>query len=157
MRHKKTKKRIIEPDAIYKNRLVTQFVNYLMKSGKKTVAENLVYKSFDILSKDSKDPIAVFEQALQNVGPKQEVKARRVGGASYQIPVEIRGERRMSLAMRWIIQAARSRSNKEFHSFSDKLAIELMEASDNRGEAIKKRDIAHRMAQANKAFAHFRW
>src|SRR3990167_2561616 len=157
MRHKKVEKRQIEGDRVYKNKLVAQFVNYLMKSGKKTVAQNVLYETFGVISKKSKDPVLVFEQALQNVGPKQEVKARRVGGASYQIPIEIRGERRMALAMRWIITAARSRSNKEFHSFSDKLAIELMEASDNRGEAIKKRDIAHRMAQANKAFAHFRW
>lgn len=157
MRHKKAPSRTIEPDAVYKNRLVAQFVNYLMQSGKKTVAKNLVYKALDILSDKSKDPITVFEQALQNVGPKQEVKARRVGGASYQIPVEIRGDRRMSLAMRWIIQAARSRSNKEFHSFAEKLATELLDAAENKGEAIKKRDVAHRMAQANRAFAHFRW
>jgi len=157
MRHKKVKKRQIEGDSVYKNKLVAQFVNYLMKSGKKTVAESLLYKTFDILSKKSKDPVLVFEQAFQNVGPKQEVKARRVGGASYQIPVEVRGERRTSLAMRWIIQAAKARSNKEFHHFSEKLAIELMDAVENKGEAIKKRDNVFRMAQANRAFAHFRW
>jgi small subunit ribosomal protein S7 len=157
MRHKKTPERKIDPDAVYRNKLVAQFINYLMQSGKKTVATNLLYKAFEILSKESKDPVAVFEQALQNVGPRQEVKARRVGGASYQIPIEIRGNRRMSLAMRWIINAARGRSNKEFHTFSEKLAMEFKDAVENKGEAIRKRDVAHRMAQANKAFAHFRW
>lgn len=157
MRHKKTSKRKIEPDAVYRNRLIAQFINYLMESGKKTVATNLLYNAFEILSKKSKDPVVIFEQALQNVGPKQEVKARRVGGASYQIPIEVRGDRRTSLAMRWIINAARGRSNKEFHTFSEKLATEFMDAAENKGEAIKKRDITHRMAQANRAFAHFRW
>ena len=157
MRHKKVEKRQIEGDVVYKNKLVAQFVNYLMKDGKKTVAQNVLYETFGILSKKNKDPVLVFEQALQNVGPKQEVKARRVGGASYQIPTEVRGERRTSLAMRWIIQAAKARSNKEFHNFSEKLAIELMDAGENKGEAIKKRDAVFRMAQANKAFAHFRW
>jgi len=157
MRHKKIPKRKIEGDAVYRNKLVAQFINYLMQSGKKTVATNLLYKAFEILSKENKDPVAVFEQALQNVGPKQEVKARRVGGASYQIPVEVRGDRRMSLAMRWIIKAAKSRSNKEFHTFSKKLAVEFVDAAENKGEAIRKRDIVHRMAQANRAFAHFRW
>lgn len=157
MRHKKTPIRKIEQDAVYRNKLVAQFINYLMQSGKKTVATNLLYNAFEILSKEKKDPVAVFELALQNVGPKQEVKARRVGGASYQIPVEVRGDRRMSLAMRWIIQAARAKSNKELHTFSEKLALEFTEAAENKGEAIKKRDIAHRMAQANRAFAHFRW
>ncbi len=157
MRHKKVEKRQIEGDVIYKNRLVAQFINYLMKDGKKTVAQNVLYETFDILSKKSKDPVSVFEQALQNIGPKQEVKARRVGGASYQIPIEVRGDRRIALAMRWIIQAAKTRSNKEFHSFSEKLAIELIDAVENKGEAIKKRDAVYRMAQANRAFAHFRW
>lgn len=158
MRHKKVRqKRQIERDLVYKNKLVAQFINYLMKSGKKTVAQNVLYTAFDILSKKSKDPVLIFEQALQNVGPKQEVKPRRVGGASYQIPVEVRGDRRISLAMRWIINAARARSNKEFHYFSEKLAAEFMDAVENKGEAIKKRDSAYRMAQANRAFAHFRW
>ena len=157
MRHKKVEKRQVEGDIVYKNKLVAQFVNYLMKSGKKTVAQNVLYETFHILSKKSKDPVLVFEQALQNVGPKQEVKARRVGGASYQIPIEIRGDRRMSLAMRWIINAAKARSNKEFHHFSEKLAAEFMDAIENKGEAIKKRDAVYRMAQANRAFAHFRW
>ena len=157
MRHNKVEKRQIKGDVVYKNKLVAQFANYLMKSGKKTVAQNVLYETFHILSKKSKDPVLVFEQALQNVGPKQEVKARRVGGASYQIPIEIRGDRRMSLAMRWIINAAKSRPNKEFHRFSEKLAAEFMDAMENKGEAIKKRDAVYRMAQANRAFAHFRW
>jgi len=158
MRHKKIqKKRQIEQDLVYKNRAVAQFINYLMRSGKKTVAENLLYRTFDILSKKNNDPILIFEKALQNVSPKQEVKPRRVGGASYQIPVEVRGDRRTSLAMRWIIQAAKARSNKDFHNFSEKLAAEFMDAVENKGEAIKKHDMVHRMAQANRAFAHFRW
>lgn len=157
MRHKKVGKRQIEQDLVYKNTLVAQFTNYLMKSGKKAVAQSVLYRAFDILSKKDKDPILVFEKAIQNVGPKLEVKARRVGGASYQIPIEIRGDRRTSLAMRWIIQAAKARSNKEFHHFSEKLAAEFMDAGENKGEAIKKRDNVFRMAQANRAFAHFRW
>jgi small subunit ribosomal protein S7 len=157
MRHKKVEKRQIEQDLVYKNTLVAQFTNYLMKSGKKAVAQSVLYRAFDILSKKDKDPILVFEKAIQNVGPKLEVKARRVGGASYQIPTEVRGERRTSLAMRWIIQAAKARPNKEFHNFSEKLATEFMDAVENKGEAIKKRDTAFRMAQANRAFAHFRW
>lgn len=158
MRHKRAlKKREIEPDFKYENILVAKFINYLMRDGKKNVAKNLMYEAFDIISKKSKDPLLVFEKALQNVGPRQEVKPRRVGGASYQIPIEVKSDRRTSLAMRWIMKAAKAKSNKEFHTFSEKLAQEFLEASQNTGEAIKKRDIVHRMAQANRAFAHFRW
>lgn len=157
MRHKRAEKRQIEGDLVYKNRLVTQFINYLMRSGKKTVAQDLLYRTFDILSKKNNDPILIFEKALQNVSPKQEVRPRRVGGASYQIPIEVRGDRRISLAIRWIIQAAKGRSNKNFPHFFEKLATEFMDAAENKGDAIKKRDAVHRMAQANKAFAHFRW
>ncbi len=157
MRHKKAQKRQIEGDRIYNNKIVAKFINYLMKSGKKIVAEKILYSTFDILSAKNKNPLEVFEQALQNVGPKQEVKPRRVGGASYQIPMEVSVNRRMSLAIRWIIEAAKTKPNKEFHGFSEKLAAELLDASQNLGEAIKKRDNVHRMAQANRAFAHFRW
>lgn len=157
MRHKKVEKRQIEQDKKYKSVFVAKFVNYLMKDGKKTVAKNVLYSSFDILQNKDNDAISLFEKAIQNVGPKQEVKPRRVGGASYQIPIEVRADRRTSLAIRWLIQAAKARSNKEYHKFSEKLAQEFLDAAENRGEAIKKRDTAHRMAQANRAFAHFKW
>jgi len=157
MRHKKTEKRQTEPDKIYKSRLVTKFINNLMRDGKKTVAQRIFYDSFELMKKQGKDPIEVFEKAISNVEPRQEVKARRVGGASYQIPVEVRGDRRVSLAVRWLIQAARTRSNKEFHTFSEKLAAEFLDALENKGEAIKKKDVMQRMADANRAFAHFRW
>ena len=157
MRHKKAENRQIEQDKKYKSVLVAKFVNYLMKNGKKTVAKNVLYSSFDILKNKNQDAISLFERAIQNIGPKQEVKPRRVGGASYQIPIEVRADRRTSLAIRWLIQAAKSRSNKEYHRFSEKLAQELLDAAENRGEAVKKRDMVHRMAQANRAFAHFKW
>ena len=157
MRHKRAEKREIGEDQKYKSILVAKFVNYLMKNGKKSVAQNVVYEAFDLISKKSKEPVSVFEQALQNVGPRQEVKPRRVGGASYQIPVEVRSDRRVSIAIRWLIDAAKGRSNKDFHTFAEKLAVELMDAANNLGEAIKKRDAVHRMAQANRAFSHFKW
>lgn len=157
MRHKKVEKRKAEPDKIYKNKLVAKFINSLMKDGKKTVAEKIFYSSLDLIGKNNPDPLSVFEKALQNVGPRVEVKARRVGGASYQVPMEVRPERRLSLSIRWIVEAARARSNKDFHTFSEKLAAEFLEASQNQGSAIKKRDTVQRMAEANRAFAHFRW
>lgn len=158
MRHKKTEKRQIEPDKIYRNRLAARFINSLMRDGKKTVAEKVFYDSFDLISKKTNgNPMEVFEKAVQNVGPRLEVKARRVGGASYQIPMEVRGDRKVSLAIRWIIESARKRSNKEYHTFKEKLAQELIDASQNQGNAIKKKDTVLRMAEANKAFAHFRW
>lgn len=159
MRHKKAEKRQIEQDKKYKSILVAKFVNYLMKNGKKTVAKNVLYSTFDILQNKDKDndALSLFEKAIQNVGPRQEVRPRRVGGASYQIPIEVRTDRRISLAIRWLIQAAKGRSNKEYHRFSEKLAQEFLDAAENKGEAIKKRDMVHRMAQANRAFAHFKW
>lgn len=157
MRHKKVEKREVEQDKVYNNRLVAKFINRLMRDGKKTVAQGLLYKAFDLIEQKKQDPLSLFEQAIQNVGPRQEVKARRVGGASYQVPAEVRGERKVSLAIRWIIQAAKARSSKEYHTFSEKLAAELLDASNNLGEAIKKKDAMQRMAEANKAFAHFRW
>ncbi len=158
MRHGKTVKRIAPGDRVYNNKLVTKLINQLMKDGKKTVAEKLVYDAFDMVGKKrSENPVEVYERALQVVGPKVEVKARRVGGASYQIPTEVRGERRLSLAIRWLTEAANKRSNKEFHKFAEKLAAELTDAVDGKGEAIKKRDNMVRQADANKAFGHFRW
>jgi small subunit ribosomal protein S7 len=128
-----------------------------MKDGKKTVAQNVLYATFDLISKKEKDPVIVFEKALENVGPKQEVKAKRIGGANYQVPQEVRPERKVSLAMRWIINAARARSNKDYKTFEEKLMAEIMDASNEMGEAIKKRDTVLRMAQANRAFGHFKW
>lgn len=157
MRHKKVEKREIEGDKIYNNRLVARFINRIMQSGKKTIAQNTVYQAFEIIKEKKVDPLVAFEAAIQNVSPKQEVKARRVGGASYQVPIEVRGERKISLAIRWIIQAATNRPSKEYKSFSKKLAAELLDASENKGEATKKKDTMQRMADANRAFAHFRW
>lgn len=157
MRSGRVKKKLLTADPIYNNRTLTRFTNRIMISGKKRVAESLVYRALDILKEKGEDPVKVFETAIGNVGPKMEVRARRVGGASYQVPVEVRGDRKLALAIRWISAFASKRSNKEYKSFSDKLAAELLDASKGVGEAIKKRDTVHRMAEANKAFAHFRW
>jgi small subunit ribosomal protein S7 len=157
MRHKKAVKRKIEADKIYNNLLVAKFINNLMKDGRKTTAEKILYEAFDLLEKDGQNPLETFEKAVQNVGPRQEVKAKRVGGANYQVPMEVRGERRLSLSIRWIIEAARARSNKDYKSFPAKLAAELKDAVENQGAAVKKRDTAHRMAEANRAFSHFRF
>lgn len=156
MRHSKvSKKRVVAQDAVYNSVLVSKLINNIMRDGKKTVATNVVYDTFEILAK-KEEPLSLFEKAVQNVGPKTEIKARRVGGASYQIPIEVRGDRRTALALRWIIEASRAKSNKDFHTFPEKLADEILAASQNEGAAIKKRDNVHRMADANKAFSHFR-
>lgn len=157
MRGKKAEKRIAQPDKRYNNRYVAKFINRIMHDGKKSIAEGVFYKAMDIIGSKNQNPLEVFERALLNVGPKVEVKPRRVGGASYQVPTEVRGERKMSLAIRWVASAARKRSSKEYHTFSEKLAAELLDAFNNQGEAIKKRDTVLRVAEANKAFAHFRW
>lgn len=157
MRHKQAPRRGIEGDLIYKNKQIAKFINVLMKDGKKTVARHVLYSALDLISQKDLDPITIFGRALANVGPKQEVKAKRVGGASYQIPMEVRPERRVSLAMRWIANAARTRSNKDYKVFEEKLAAELMDAANEQGEAVKKRDAVLRMAQANRAFSHFKW
>jgi small subunit ribosomal protein S7 len=157
MRSGRVIKIIPEADPVYGNRLLTRFINRVMRSGKKQAAQTEVYKALDIIKEKGEDPIKVFELAMNTVGPKMEVKARRVGGASYQVPTEVRGDRRMALAMRWIVQFANKRSNREFHSFAQKLAVELMEASKGQGEAVKKRDTIQRTADANRAFAHFKW
>lgn len=157
MRHKKVQKRETEIDKIYQSALVTKFINSLMKDGKKTVAQKVFYDAFKILETKEKNPLETFELAIQNVGPKTEVKSRRVGGANYQVPTEVRGERRVSLAIRWILEAATARSSKDYHSFSGKLAAEFLDASNNEGAAVKKRDNVLRMADANRAFSHFRF
>ena len=128
-----------------------------MKSGKKSVAQKVVYRALDLIKEKGEDPIKVFETAITTVSPKMEVRPRRVGGASYQVPMEVRGDRRVSLATRWLVIFADKRSSKEYRSFADKLAAELLDAAKGTGEAIKKRDTMHRMAEANRAFAHFKW
>lgn len=157
MRHKKVEKRITQPDKIYNSPLVAKFINRVMLNGKKSIAEKNVYGAFEIIKKQDQNPLEVFEKAIQTVGPKVEVKARRVGGASYQVPMEVRSERRLSLAIRWLIEAAKKRSNKEFHTFEKKLSQELLDATQNLGEAVRKRDLMQKQAEANKAFANFRW
>jgi small subunit ribosomal protein S7 len=154
-RRREIPKRQVLPDPMYGSEDVTKFVNVLMLSGKKAVAERMLYGAFDsIKTRSGKDPIEVFGQALANARPMVEVKSRRVGGANYQVPVEVRPVRRMALAMRWLREAAKKRSEK---SMGQRLANELMEAAENRGGAVKRRDEVHRMAEANKAFAHFRF
>lgn len=158
MRSKKAEKRIIPPDPLYNSRLLAKFINKVMKEGKKSTAQTVVYKALEIIKEQSKqDPLGVFEKALQNVSPKMEVKPRRVGGASYQVPIEVRGDRKEALSIRWVIAGARARSNSTFHTFAQKLAAELLDAANNAGSAIKKRDDMQKAAQANRAFAHFRW
>jgi small subunit ribosomal protein S7 len=148
-------KREILPDPKFGNLDVAKFMNVVMLSGKKAIAEAIVYGAFDtIQSKSGKDPVEVFSQALSNVKPMVEVKSRRVGGANYQVPVEVRPQRRAALAMRWLREAAKKRGEK---SMALRLANELMEASEGRGAAMKRRDEVHRMAEANKAFSHFRF
>lgn len=154
-RRREVPKRDILPDPKFGNVEVSKFVNVIMTSGKKSVAERIVYGAFDVISKKSgKDPVEVFAQAINNVKPVVEVKSRRVGGANYQVPVEVRPSRRLALSMRWIREAARKRSEK---SMDQRLATELIEAAEGRGAAMKKREEVHRMAEANKAFSHFRF
>jgi len=154
-RRKQAERRPITPDAKYKDKLVAKFANILMSGGKKSTAEGILYGAFDIIEERYKEePIEVFRRALDSVKPKVEVKSRRVGGATYQVPVEVRNDRRTSLAMRWLVSYSRARGEK---SMTERLAAELMEASQGRGNAVKKREDTHKMADANKAFAHYRW
>lgn len=158
MRSKKAPKKLLSPDPIYGSRLVTRFINKVMSEGRKSVAQRLVYQALEeIREQTKKEPLATFETALQNVSPKMEVRPRRVGGASYQVPVEVRGDRKEALAVRWLIAGAKSKSNKEYHSFAKKLAAELMDAANGTGLAIKKKDDMQKVANANRAFSHFRW
>ncbi|MDP3964596.1 MAG: 30S ribosomal protein S7 [bacterium] len=153
MRGKRAAKRTVHPDPKFQNQTVGKFVNYIMKRGKKSVAQSVVYDMFDRISEKTKqDALEIFDQALKNVSPTLEVKSRRIGGANYQIPVEVRGDRKMTLAMRWIIAAAKSKSGQPM---ATRLADEIVSASENLGEAIKKKEDVHRMAEANRAFAHF--
>jgi small subunit ribosomal protein S7 len=154
-RRREVPKRPVQPDPKFADRMVTRFMSIIMLDGKKSTAEKILYGAFDeIESKTRNDPLAMFRRALDNVRPRLEVKSRRVGGATYQVPIEVRPERATSLAMRWLITSARSRDGK---SMRERLANELIDAANERGEAVKKREDTHRMAEANKAFSHYRW
>lgn len=155
MAKKKFEQQEILPDSKYDNMYVAKFANQIMLDGKKKTAMKIIYGSFDIIEKQTKQkPIEVFEKAIENVSPMLEVKSRRVGGATYQVPIEVKGSRRLSLAMKWIINSARKKKGKEM---SKRLAEELIDASEERGNAVKKKTDTHRMAEANRAFAHFAW
>ena len=154
MRRRSADRRKVIPDPLYTDDLVSRFVNSVMQSGKKSVAQRTIYRAFDVIEERTSQPgVEVFRQAVSNVAPLVEVRSRRVGGATYQVPIEVRPERRTALAFRWIIQYARARNDK---SMANRLAAELISASKGEGGAIKKKDDTHRMAEANKAFAHFR-
>ncbi len=148
-------RRLIVPDAVYNSELISRFINKMMHGGKKSIAEGIFYRALDLINKrTSKDPLEVLEVAMRNVIPAVEVRPRRVGGATYQVPMEVRAVRKLDLGMRWIISNARKRGGK---TMSEKLAGELMDAANNSGASVKKRDDTHRMAEANKAFAHYRY
>ncbi|MEX6509141.1 30S ribosomal protein S7 [Jiella sp. M17.18] len=154
-RRHKAEKREINPDPKFGDLVVSKFMNAVMYDGKKSVAERIVYGAFDVVhDKTRQDSVAIFHQALENIAPHVEVRSRRVGGATYQVPVDVRPERRQALAIRWLISAARNRNET---TMVDRLSGELMDAANNRGTAVKKREDTHRMAEANRAFSHYRW
>ena len=158
MRAKKAQTRTIIPDLKYKSVKVAKLINYVMKDGKRPVAQKQVYLALEALAtKTNKKVLDVFDEVLRTVTPQMEVRSRRVGGAAYQIPMPVRGKRGFALALRWMVQEARKRSNKSYHSFAEKLTAEMLDILNNQGGAIQKRDSSHRMAESNKAFAHFRW
>jgi small subunit ribosomal protein S7 len=151
----KFKKKVIMPDSVYNDIMVAKFINQVMSNGKKTIAQKIVYGAFDLIKKQTKkEPLDIFKLAIQNVSPVLEVKPKRVGGATYQVPMEVKGNRKLSLAMKWMINSANDKKGK---AMKFKLADELIEASENKGNAVKKKENAHKMAEANRAFAHFAW
>ena len=155
MRKRRATKRDVLPDAIYNSKLVTKLINAVMKDGKKGTAEGIIYDAFDeIKEKTGKDPLEVFNAAMENIMPLLEVKSRRVGGSNYQVPIEVRPDRRQTLGLRWLVQYSRVRSGR---GMANKLAAEIMDAANGTGAAVKKREDTHKMAEANKAFAHYRW
>ena len=156
MRRKVKNRKELSPDPIYNSQKVTKLINYIMEDGKKEAARKIVFGAFDVIKEKNKveNPLEVFDTAMKNITPLMEVRSRRVGGANYQVPVEVRPDRRVSLAYRWVIEAARNKKGKPMHQ---KLAEELMLAAKNEGDAVKKRENVHKMAEANKAFAHFAW
>ena len=154
-RRRAAEKREILPDPKYKDLVLAKFTNSLMFDGKKSVAEKIIYSAFDIIEKKAgKDPLKIFHEAIENVRPSVEVRSRRVGGATYQVPIEVRAARRQALAIRWIVELARKRSE---NTMTERLSGELLDAANNRGAAVKKREDTHKMAEANKAFSHYRW
>jgi len=154
-RRHRAEKREILPDPKFGDKDLTKFMNYLMLDGKKSVAESIVYGAFEMIEEKAKrQPVSIFHEALENVSPDVEVRSRRVGGATYQVPVEVRADRKKALAIRWLVAAARGRNE---NTMRERLAAELMDASSNRGTAVKKREDTHRMAEANRAFSHYRW
>jgi len=154
-RGSKGTRQTVDPDPVYGEKLVTKFINQLMRDGKKNVAERILFKAFDAIEeKTETDPVEVFKNAVDNVKPAVEVRSRRVGGSTYQVPMEVEGARRAALAMRWLIEAARSRHE---YDMSERLTNELLDASNDRGGAVRRKEDMHRMAEANKAFAHYRW
>lgn len=154
-RRAKVERRLLPPDAKYQNVLVSRLVNKIMRWGKKSLAERIVYSALDIMERQTRrHPVEVFEQAVRNATPVLEVRPRRVGGATYQVPVEVRAERRLSLALRWLVNSARARSGR---SMAERLAAELMDAARGQGATVKRREDTHRMAEANRAFVHYRW
>ena len=155
MRKRRAEKRDVLPDPIYNSKVVTKLINSLMKDGKKGIAQTILYDAFDIVKeKTNEEPMEVFEKALSNIKPALEVKSRRVGGANYQVPIEVKANRSQALAMRWLVQYSRLRGG---HSMAENLANEIIDASNGVGAAVKKREDTHKMAEANKAFAHYRW
>ena len=150
----KVPKRPVQPDPLYKSQLVTKIVNRAMMDGKKSVAQKQIYNALKLIEEKNDNPLKVLRQALENIKPKMEVRSRRIGGAAYQVPVPVSGDRRNSLAIRWLLQAARSRSGR---SMAEKLAAEFMDAANSQGSAVKRKDDTHRMAEANRAFAHYRF
>ena len=155
MRKKKAVKRDVLPDSIYKSKIVTKLINQIMKDGKKGTAEKIVYSAFDLVKeKTNEEPMAVFEKAMNNIKPALEVKSRRVGGANYQVPTEVRPERKMTLCLRWLTQYSRLRKEK---TMQERLANEIMDAANNTGAAVKRKEDMHKMAESNKAFAHYRF
>jgi small subunit ribosomal protein S7 len=154
-RRREVPERIVIPDSKYNNKLVSKFIKCIMRDGKKSTAESILYSAFDIIeNKTNESPVKIFEKAVENVRPMIEVKSRRVGGSTYQVPTEIRPSRRTALGIRWIISFARKRSER---SMANKLAAEFLDAANNKGASIKKKEDTHKMAEANKAFAHYRW
>jgi small subunit ribosomal protein S7 len=158
MRRKQATSRNISPDPIFGNVLVTKLINRAMVDGKKSVSQKQIYNAFDIIeNKTGQNPVVVFLAALEVIKPTMEVRSRRVGGAAYQVPAPVRGRRQESLCIRWLVEAARSRSNSEFHTFGEKMAQEIIDASNSEGVAFKKKQDVEKMAEANRAFVHFRW
>lgn len=147
----------VKADGVYKNKLVAKLVNRSMRDGKKSVAQREVYRALEIIKTKDADPLKVFTDAINNIKPEMEVKPRRIGGAVYQVPSVVRGERKESLAIRWLVNCARTKANSEFHTYGEKLASEIMDAAKGEGLSIKKKNEMEKMAEANKAFAHFKW